>query len=358
MKRLLTGLLSIVLIAALLGGCSVVQVHVCPPEENGQSTGESTPDNNTDTPVTSGSVKTGLAVITSLDGSAGVSAEAAGSASFDVTLAAVTVDDAGVIDACVIDGVKATVNFDNTGTITSDLTAPVLSKNELGEDYGMKAYGGAAYEWDEQAAALAQYAVGKTVEELKNGAIDESGHAADADLASVATIYLGGYVSAIEAAVANAQHLGAQKGDRLALTTSHALDSSKSASAEDSGLAQLDVTIAALTLNGDTITSCLLDGVQPAVSFDASGAITSDLTAPVLSKNELGEDYGMKAYGGAIAEWDEQAAAFAAYVTGKTLDEVSGIAVNERTQPTDADLAASVTIAVGGFMSLIAKAAQ
>ena len=62
--------------------------------------------------------------------------------------------------------------------------------------------------------------------------------------------------------MANAQHLGAQKGDRLALTTTNALDSSKSASAEESGLAQLDVTIAALTLNGDTITSCLLDGVQ------------------------------------------------------------------------------------------------
>ena len=197
MKRLLTGLLSIVLIAALLGGCSVVQVHVCPPEENGQSTGESTPDNNTDTPVTSGSVKTGLAVITSLDGSAGVSAEAAGSASFDVTLAAVTVDDAGVIDACVIDGVKATVNFDNTGTITSDLTAPVLSKNELGEDYGMKAYGGAIAEWDEQAAAFAAYVTGKTLDEVSGIAVNERTQPTDADLAASVTIAVGGFMSLI-----------------------------------------------------------------------------------------------------------------------------------------------------------------
>ena len=57
-------------------------------------------------------------------------------------------------------------------------------------------------------------------------------------------------------------------------------------------------------------------------------------------------------------EWNEQAAAFAAYVTGKTAEEVSGIAVGERTQPTDADLASSVTIAIGGFQELIAKAAQ
>ena len=353
MKRFFAGILAMALFAGVLSGCSVTQVHVCAPQEGAQET--------SDTPAVSaaeGSVKTGLAVVTSLDGSAGASEDEPGSASFDVTLAAVTVDDAGVIDSCVIDGVKTTVNFDAAGVITTDLSAPVQSKNELGEDYGMKAYGGAAYEWNEQAAALAQYAVGKTVEELKNGAIDESGRAADADLASVATIYLGGYVSAIEAAVANAQHLGAQQGDRLALTTTASLDSSQNASAEGDGIAQLDVNIAVVTFSGDTITSCLLDGVQPAVNFDATGTVTSDLTAPIQTKNELGENYGMKAYGGAIAEWNEQAASFAAYVTGKTAEEVSGIAVDESTKATDADLAASVTIAVGGFQELIAKAAQ
>lgn len=352
MKRFFAGILSIALAAGLLAGCSGTQVHVCPPQEGAQ-------ENETPAaPAAEGSVKTGLAVLTSLDGSAGAGAEEPGSASFDVTLAAVTVDDAGVIDSCVIDGVQATVNFDAAGAITTDLTAPIQTKNELGENYGMKAYGGAAYEWNEQAAALAQYAVGKTVDQLKNGAVDETGHAADADLASVATIYLGGYVAAIEAAVEGAQHLGAQAGDRLALTTTASLGSSKNASAEEEGLAQFDVNVAVTTFDGDTITSCLLDGVQPAVKFDAAGAVTSDLTAPVQTKNQLGENYGMKAYGGAIAEWNEQAATFAAYVTGKTAEEVSGIAVGERTQPIDADLASSVTIAIGGFQELIAKAAQ
>ena len=325
MKRFFAGILSIALAAGLLAGCSATQVHVCPPQEGAQ-------ENETPAaPAAEGSVKTGLAVLTSLDGSAGAGAEEPGSASFDVTLAAVTVDDAGVIDSCVIDGVQATVNFDAAGAITTDLTAPIQTKNELGENYGMKAYG---------------------------GAVDETGHAADADLASVATIYLGGYVAAIEAAVEGAQHLGAQQGDRLALTTTASLGSSKNASAEEEGLAQFDVNVAVTTFDGDTITSCLLDGVQPAVKFDAAGAVTSDLTAPVQTKNQLGENYGMKAYGGAIAEWNEQAASFAAYVTGKTAEEVSGIAVGERTQPTDADLASSVTIAIGGFQELIAKAAQ
>ena len=125
MKRFFAGILSIALTAGLLAGCSGTQVHVCPPQEGAQET--DTPA----APAAEGSVKTGLAVLTSLDGSAGAGAEEPGSASFDVTLAAVTVDDAGVIDSCVIDGVQATVNFDASGAITTDLTAPIQTKNEL-----------------------------------------------------------------------------------------------------------------------------------------------------------------------------------------------------------------------------------
>ena len=111
-------------------------------------------------------------------------------------------------------------------------------------------------------------------------------------------------------------------------------------------------------MKDEIITSCYLDSVQAKVAFDATGAITSDVAAPVATKNELGADYGMVAWGKAIAEWDAQAASFAAYVTGKTADEVAGIHITEATKPADADLAASVTISVIGFMNLIAKAAK
>ena len=66
----------------------------------------------------------------------------------------------------------------------------------------------------------------------------------------------------------------------------------------------------------------------------------------------------MVAWGGAKAEWNEQAASFAKYVTGKTAAEVAGIAITEATKPAEADLAASVTISVIGFMNLIAKACK
>jgi len=112
-------------------------------------------------------------------------------------------------------------------------------------------------------------------------------------------------------------------------------------------------------MNGETITGCYIDALQAKVSFDAAGALTTDVSVAPLTKNELGPDYGMVAWAGAKYEWNEQAANFAAYVTGKTAADVAGIAVTETTKPADGtDLAASVTITIGGFQALIAKAAQ
>ena len=345
-----------VLIMALLAGCAGTVVVVgdctCP------TAGENVADTTTVPVVGDGEtpLKTGLAVSTKISDSVSATAEKEGSAAYDITIAAVTVDENGVIRSCKIDSVPATVKFDITGAIITDLTAPVQTKNELGANYGMVAWGGAVAEWDAQVAALCNFAIGKTVEELKTGAVSESGYAPEGtDLASSATIYLGGYVNAIEAAVNNAKYLGAVDGDELKLVTVNSVASSTSATAEKEGTVQLDANIAVVTVNDGVITSCIIDAVQGKISFNASGAITTDLTAPVATKNELGEGYGMKAWGGAIAEWNEQAASFAAYVTGKTAVEVAGIAVTEG-KPADADLAASVTIKIGDFQSLIAKA--
>ena len=354
MKKHIALLLTLALVVCVFAGCAGTPVVyytncTCPGNEGTPVATEPA----TDPVVLEGALKTGLAILT------GISGENATKADYDVTIAAVTLDENGIIADCVIDSIGTSVAFDGTGAITSDVTAAVATKNELGDAYGMVAYGGAVAEWDAQADALAQFAIGKTVEELKNGAIDETGKApAGSDLATSATIYLGGYVAAIEAAAANAQVLGAQAGDELKLTSVSSLDGSKAADAENAGLAQLYTNVAAVTMKDGVITSCMIDAVQAKVEFDATGTITTDLTAPVQTKNQLGEGYGMKAWGGAIAEWNEQAASFAAYITGKTPAEVAGIAVDEKTAPTDADLTASVTIKIGDFQALIAKAAQ
>ncbi len=348
MKKI-TILLCLALMLSLIAGCAGTTVVytdcTCPPGSHDVAP----------KPLPAGAVKTGLAVITTLKG-ANATAEAAGKVEYDVTLVAVTVDDNGVITDCVIDSLGTSVSFDAAGAIATDLTAAPLTKNELGDNYNMVTYGGAKYEWYVQADALANYAIGKTVDELKNGAIDESGYAADADLATTASINLFPYVGGIEKAVANAQHLGAQAGDELRLASISSLASSAAATAETAGLVQLDCDVTAITLKGGVITSCYIDSLQGKVNFDAAGVITTDLTVNPATKNELGDGYNMVTYGGAKYEWYQQAANFAAYVTGKTPAQVAGIAVTEGV-PADADLAAGVTIRIGGFQALIAKAA-
>ena len=367
MKKL-SLILTIALILGMLAGCAGTPVVyytncTCPAAEAEAPAATEAPAAEapaaTEAPVASaGSVKTGLYIGTSVGESKSATAEEPGEAAYDVTVVAVLVDDNGIIVDCVIDSLGTSVAFGADGVITADLTAPVQTKNQLGENYGMVAWGGAIAEWDAQAAALAEYAKGKTVDQLKTMGISESGYAADADLASSATIYLGGYVAAIEQAVASAQHLGAQTGCDLRLAVIPGVGSSASADAENAGNAQLDMDVAAVSMQNGVITSCIIDSLQAKVAFGADGVITTDVTAPVLTKNGLGENYGMVAWGGAIAEWNEQAASFAAYVTGKTPAEVAGIAVNEGTKPAEADLATSVTIAIGGFQALIAEATK
>ena len=361
--------LVLALLTGLFAGCAGTPVVyytncTCPVAESGETAAPAAPaetkpaeTEKVEAPAVEGELKTGLAVVCSTGKSVSATAEANGAAEYDVTLVAVLVDDNGVIVDCLIDSIGASVKFDATGTIT-ELPEAIKTKNELGPDYNMVTYGGAIAEWDQQAAAVAAYAVGKTTDELVSGAVNESGYAADADLASSATIYIGGYVQAIVKAVENAEYKGAQGADKLVLATMPKATSSASAAADKAGNAQLDADVVALTLNGETITSCVIDSLQAKVAFDTNGVITTDLTAPVQTKNELGAGYNMVAYGGAIAEWDVQTASFCQYVTGKTAAEVAGIAVDAGTKPTGEDLNTSVTIAIGGFQALIAKAVQ
>lgn len=130
------------------------------------------------------------------------------------------------------------------------------------------------------------------------------------------------------------------------------------ATADAEGTAQADITIVAVTVDADgVINSCVIDQIQGKNTFGTNGEITTTATE-FASKNELGADYGMVAWGGAIAEWNEQAASFATYITGKTVSDVAGIAVDETTKTTDTDLLSSVTIKIGDFKTLIEKAAQ
>ena len=348
MKKLLAYVLTLAMTASVLVGCTGTTVVIENPTENAETT------ESVEVAVTEGAVKTGLSVMASISGES-ATAEANGVAQTDISLVAVTVNDNGVIESCAIDAVQGKVAFDQTGALAGE-TGEILSKNELGDNYGMRVASPIGKEWNEQAAHIAAYAVGKTVEELKTNAIDEAGMVKDADLASGATIYMGSFIWAIEAAVNNATHLGAQSGDQLVLTAISSSNGSSAATAEAEGSASVTSNIIAMTTDGNVITSCIIDAVQSKAGFGVDGALVGEVGGDVLSKAQLGADYGLKAYSGVGKEWDEQTLAFCEYVTGKTVEEVTGIALTETTAPADADLAASVSIAVGDFVSLVEKA--
>ena len=266
-------------------------------------------------------------------------------------------DDNGVITACAIDYIQAKIAFDENGKLTTDKATEFLSKNELGDGYGMRKASSIGKEWNEQAAAFAAYCVGKTLEEVKNMPVNDKNKPADVDLAASCTLAVSEFLPGVEDAVNNAAHMGAKKGDVLKLTQVTTMSKSKDATETADGQAQAYTHVAAITLNGNTITSCYIDAVQATVKFNAQGKITSDIAAEVQSKNTIKEGYGMKAISSIGKEWYEQAAGFCAYVTGKTIEEVAGIAIVDG-KIADADLAATTTIGIADFQALIEKAGK
>ena len=313
MKKALA--LTLMLLCLLLTGCSgstVIYQELTRPEDS-----EPAP-----APEASGGVwKTGLAILADTTGSA-----SAALADYDVTVAAVLVDDEGVIRACVLDGAAAQLPFDASGTVTGDILQPPTMRRE---ENGV---------WLRRAEVLQRAAVGKTVGQLRG--------TGDWD----ATLF-----AAVEKAVANAQPLGAQEGDELRIAVLADLSGSISAGEGTEGLARLDCDAAAVTLRQETVTSCVIDSVQADVTFDAMGTITNELGPAVKTKTELGDAYGMKAYGGAKYEWYQQAAHFSAYAVGKTAAQIMEIPTADG-KPAQADLYATVTISITPFQHLIARA--
>lgn len=358
-KKLLMAL-SLVLVIIMLVGCTNNANKNNPPKTDGENppktNGENPPKTDGENPQTGETLKTGYAVSTSLGKSADAG-EKDGLAQVDSTVVAVTVDKDGKIVECIIDAVQTKINFSKDGKVLSDLATVVKSKNELGADYGMVKFGGAKKEWNEQAAAMAQYAVGKTVAELKGIAVNEKGAPTDADLAASVTIGIKEFVDTIETAVGNATDMGAKAGDKLGLGIVTTIAKSADATAEKEGQGQAYSYYTVVTAGADgKVTSCIVDATQGTVKFDATGKIKSDIAAEVKTKNELGDAYGMKKASGIQKEWNEQAKAFADYVVGKTAEEVKGIAVNEKGAPSDADLTASVTVGVADIIEAIEKA--
>lgn len=342
MKKLLSLVLVLTLAITFIAGCGSTTSETSGGTTTGQSTGEG--------------VKTGLAVISSVEKSVDAVGKD-GYAQTDSVAVAVTVDKDGKIVKCAIDTAQTKIDFSTEGKILSDLKAEYKSKQELGKDYGMVKASKIGKEWNEQADAFAAYVIGKTVAEIKGIAVNE-GVPTAAELTSSVTVHITDYVAAIEKAVSNAKDLGAKAGDKLGLSILTNIAKSTDAGDKD-GLAQTYSNYSATTFDtSGKITSCVIDASQSDVNFTKEGKITTDKKAPLQTKVELGEGYGMKKASKIGKEWFEQADAFSKYVVGKTVDEVKGIAVNEEGVPTEAELTSSVTVHVSDFTAVIEKAAK
>ena len=128
------------------------------------------------------------------------------------------------------------------------------------------------------------------------------------------------------------------------------------------GNAQIDATVAAVVTDADgKIVSCSLDVAQTKLS-DEEGTLGDVASVDLRSKQEKGSDYGMVAYGGAIAEWNEQADFFAQQVVGKTADEVASLATNVNesghTVAADEAILAGCTMDITAFQEAIVKACK
>lgn len=125
------------------------------------------------------------------------------------------------------------------------------------------------------------------------------------------------------------------------------------------GSASLDATYAAVATGTDgRVTAASLDAVQISRSFDANGKHGD--AKPILTKRELGYDYGMKGVSASFGiglEWFEQASGFCSYLVGKTASEIGAISVSESGKATDAALLSSCTITIFDFISAAKTAA-
>jgi uncharacterized protein YuzE len=300
----------------------------------------------------------GLALMTAIDKSTDASADATARAQVDTVIAVATFDSEGRVVNVIIDNAQTRVNFDEEMQVSSDVTAPIKTKVELGDDYGMGNVSSIGKDWHEQIAALEDWMVGKTVDEINALPLNEG--AADLpELTSSVTIRVSPYQAAVAKAFENAvpvsdvATIGLGTLTDISKSKGYALDADGK---ETLPMAQVDTTIAGTAFDAEgNVVGIQIDVAQTRVNYDAEGVVTSDKTAPVLSKVELGANYGMVNVSSIEKEWFEQTAALEEWMVGKSVDEIKAMEMAEGV-PADADLTSSVTIRVGAYLTVLEKA--
>ena len=379
MKKLISLLLVLVLVAAVFTGCS------SPADDNEpvDTPPVVDPADDTEEPAVDteeGAIaKLGLGQNISIAKSKSAGTAANGNATnpssqADVTMAAVGFDADGKVASVTVDVVQAKVAFDEELAVTSDLEAEVKSKKDLKFDYNMAGVSEIGKEWFEQMAAFEDWMIGKTVEEIVNLPVMERdpSHKNVPDvpeLTSSVTITVESYIAAVEEAWNNA--VDVENGATVGLGVQAGIGSSRGLGTDANGnevlpRAQADVYMSATAFDADgKVVGTIIDTAQVRVNYDAEGNITDDMDAELKTKHELKEDYGMKGVSAATGigkEWYEQMEAFQEWMVGKTIEEITGLPVKERDAshqnvPDVPELESTVTITVEGYLAVVEEAA-
>ena len=264
-------------------------------------------------------LKFGLGVVSTYGEAADAEDENNGSLKVSTTAVAVLLDAEGKIADIALDVLDAKAEWTSAGVAAA--ATEMKTKYELGTDYGMSAYG--AKEWDVQADAFVATAKGKTVAEVK--ALMGADTKGTGELATAGcTISVSDFISALDKAVANAVASKATSADKLSIAFATTVKNTDAAEEADGKVDVTATIVAAVTDAEGKVVVAKTDAAQSKVTFDAAGASTTDTTAELKTKAELGTDYGMSAYG--AKEWDVQAAAFDSSLVGKTAADFAALA--------------------------------
>ena len=154
-------------------------------------------------------IKHGLGMVTSIGSVAEATAEKPGAAQVNTTVCSLVLDAEDKIKSVTWDVQQTKIQFSLEGKPV-DLPEQLLTKLEKGEAYGMRKASAIGKEWFEQIAAFAEYAVGKTVEEMLAIPVYErdANHTQVPDveeLKASVTVTVGDYLAALEKAANSAK---------------------------------------------------------------------------------------------------------------------------------------------------------
>ena len=316
--------------------------------------------------------KLGLGVVASATAS-DASTEGNGVGEADVTVAAVIVDGEGRIVKAYIDVMQLALEYTNAGVAVAN--DEFKSKQELGDDYGMKnpnyatEFWGSAKEWYEHAAIFCNALEGKTLSEAVALMATEGANAykgVESLYNAGCTIYISDFVAAVQKAFANAKTANVTANSTLNIGMAVSQDTID-ATATEAGSNAADLTIIAAAMNGETVAATSTDCVQISFGFTNVGASTFDETAEIKTKLELGDDYGMKnpnyatEFWGSAKEWYEHAAAFDAACAGKTVSQIVALMATEGANAgkgVESLYNAGCTIYISDFIAAAAKLAD